>query len=95
MVEINLGVVERLDYPARSFDVVLGLIVMHHLPDETKLQGIREMSRVLKAGGRLVIVDSNLHLLPSFEQERFVQVKTGPVPSVAGYDFSLWKAGGV
>lgn len=94
-IEVSAGVIERLDYPSQSFDVVLCLIVMHHMPDETKVQGIKEMARVLKSGGRLVVVDSNLHLLPSFEQEGFVQVKSGKVPSVSGYDFTLWKIGAI
>ena len=94
-IEVSAGVIERLDYPSQSFDVVLCLIVMHHMPDETKIQGIKEMARVLKSGGRLVVVDSNLHLLPSFEKEGFVQVKSGKVPSVSDYDFTLWKIGAI
>ena len=92
-ININPGVIEQLNYPSKYFDVVLCLIVMHHMPDETKVQGIKEMARVLKPGGRLVVVDSNLHLLPSFEQEGFTQVKSGKVPSVPDYDFILWKNG--
>jgi len=92
-VDINLGVIEKLEYPDQSFDVVLCLIVMHHMPDETKTQGIHEMARVLKPGGCLVVVDSNLHLLPSFKKEGFVQIKTGKVQSVSDYDFALWKIG--
>jgi ubiquinone/menaquinone biosynthesis C-methylase UbiE len=84
-------VIERLDYPDHSFDVILCIIVMHHMPNETKLQGIKEMARVLKPGGRLLVVDSNLQLLPSFEREGFSQIKAGEIPFVAGYDFTLWR----
>ena len=90
-VDIQPGVIERLDYPDHSFDVVLCIIVMHHMPDQTKLQGIKEMARVLKPGGRLLVVDSNLQLLPSFEQEGFSQIKAGEIPFVGGYDFILWR----
>ena len=90
-VDIQPGVIERLDYPDHSFDVILCIIVMHHMPDETKLQGITEMARVLKPGGRLLVVDSNLQLLPSFEQEGFSQIKAGEIPFVGGYDFILWR----
>jgi SAM-dependent methyltransferase len=31
--------------------------MMHHLPDDLKRQGLAEIVRLLKAGGRLVIVD--------------------------------------
>jgi ubiquinone/menaquinone biosynthesis C-methylase UbiE len=89
-VDIKPGVIERLNYPDQSFDVILCIIVLHHMPDEAKLQGIKEMARVLKSGGRLLVVDSNLHLLPSFERGGFSQVKAGEIPSVGGYNFILW-----
>jgi len=91
LIEINPGVIENLEYPADSFDVIFCIIVMHHMPDETKVQGIKEMARVLKPGGRLVVIDSNLHILPSFEEEGFVQVRTGKAQSISDYDFALWK----
>ena len=90
-VDIQPGVIEHLAYPDQSFDVILCIIVMHHMPDEAKLQGIKEMARVLKPGGRLLVVDSNLQLLPSFEQEGFSKVKGGEIPFVGGYDFILWR----
>jgi len=92
-IDINLGVIEQIDYPSQSFDVILCLIVMHHMPDEAKIQGIKEMARVLKPGGRLVVVDSNLQMLPSFEKEGFIQVKSGKAPFIPDYDFILWKKG--
>ncbi len=91
LIDINPGVIEQIDYPSQSFDAILCLIVIHHMPDETKIQGIKEMARVLKPGGRLVIVDSNLQLLPSFEKEGFIQVKSGKAPFIPDYDFALWK----
>jgi ubiquinone/menaquinone biosynthesis C-methylase UbiE len=90
-VDIQPGVIERLNYPDQFFDVILCIIVMHHMPDETKLQGIKEMARVLKPGGRLLVVDSNLQLLPSFEREGFSQVKAGEVPFAGSYNFILWR----
>lgn len=95
LVDINPGVIEQIDYPSQSFDVILCLIVMHHMPDETKVQGIKEMVRVLKPGGRLVVVDSNLQLLPSFEKEGFIQMKSGKAPFIPDYDFVLWQMGSV
>jgi ubiquinone/menaquinone biosynthesis C-methylase UbiE len=90
-VDIQPGVIERLNYPDKSFDVILCIIVMHHMPDETKVEGIKEMARVLKPGGRLLVVDSNLQLLPSFEQEGFSKVKEGKMPFVDSYNFILWR----
>lgn len=36
---------------------MLSTIMMHHLPDILKRQGLAEIARVLKPGGRLVIAD--------------------------------------
>jgi ubiquinone/menaquinone biosynthesis C-methylase UbiE len=44
---------ERLPYPNSTFDLVLGHAVLHHLPDVE--QCVREMLRVLRPGGRLVV----------------------------------------
>jgi ubiquinone/menaquinone biosynthesis C-methylase UbiE len=44
---------ERLPYEDGTFDIVVGHAVIHHLPDVE--QAFREMLRVLRPGGRIVI----------------------------------------
>src|SRR6266498_3348823 len=56
-IEFQIGVIEHLDFPDQTFDVVLSTIMMHHLSDSLKRQGLSEIARVLKSGGRLVIAD--------------------------------------
>jgi ubiquinone/menaquinone biosynthesis C-methylase UbiE len=56
-VEFQLGVIEQLAFPEQTFDVVFSTLMMHHLPGELKRQGLAEIARVLKLGGRLVIAD--------------------------------------
>ena len=64
-IEFQIGVIEQLNFPDHTFDVVLSTIMMHHLSDTLKRQGLAEIARVLrspdpasgKPGGRLVLAD--------------------------------------
>jgi len=53
----ELGVAEKLPFPAASFEVVLNRLMLHHLPGDLKQRGLAEMRRVLKPGGILLVVD--------------------------------------
>lgn len=55
--EFKLGIVERLPFENRHFDGVLASLMLHHLPVELKQEGLGEIHRVLKPGGRLLAVD--------------------------------------
>jgi ubiquinone/menaquinone biosynthesis C-methylase UbiE len=55
--EFQIGVIEHLPFPDKTFDVVFSTLMLHHLPASLKRQGLVEIARVLKGGGRLVIAD--------------------------------------
>lgn len=54
---IQQGTADHLPFPDCSYDVVLCTLVLHHLPPSMQADAIREMSRVLRPGGRIVIAD--------------------------------------
>jgi ubiquinone/menaquinone biosynthesis C-methylase UbiE len=56
-LEVVAGSADRLPYPPGSFDVVFCTLVLHHLPRSMPAGAIREMRRVLRPGGRAVIVE--------------------------------------
>tara|TARA_Y100000310_G_C20617994_1_gene781696 strand:- start:866 stop:1567 length:702 start_codon:yes stop_codon:yes gene_type:complete len=53
-----VGAVEKIPYPDNTFDVVLFCEVIEHVEDDAKV--LREICRVLKPGGRVVITTPSL-----------------------------------
>ena len=58
-VNFQVGLAEKLDFPDASFEAVISRLAIHHLPDDLKGRAFVEILRVLKPGGRLMIVDFN------------------------------------
>ena len=52
--------IEQIDYPEDHFDFALSSLMMHHLPDDLKKDGLQEVQRVLKPGGTLLVIDLDL-----------------------------------
>ena len=67
-VQLEIGDVTMLRFPAESFDKILCSEVIEHVPDLER--AISEMYRVLKPGGYLVVSSPNRHSWYGFD--RFV-----------------------
>jgi ubiquinone/menaquinone biosynthesis C-methylase UbiE len=51
------AIAEALPFPDGQFDAVLSTVMLHHLPQKSRLRAAHEIRRVLKPGGRILAVD--------------------------------------
>jgi ubiquinone/menaquinone biosynthesis C-methylase UbiE len=56
-VRFQNAVAEALPFLGARFDAVLSTLMLHHLPRRVRQQCAREMRRVLKPGGHVLVVD--------------------------------------
>ena len=56
-VAVGIATAQSLPFPEATFDVVLCSLALHHLPQDARAGAIEEMRRVVKPGGRVLIVE--------------------------------------
>ncbi len=56
-IRFDAAIAEELPYPSGKFDAVVSTFFFHHIHFELKKEVLAEVARVLKPGGRLVVVD--------------------------------------
>jgi arsenite methyltransferase len=65
-VELHTADMRHLPFADNTFDVVLSSLAIHNIPDAAgRLQAINEAVRVLKPGGKLLVVDIH-YVIPSY-----------------------------
>jgi len=56
-IKLQIGYADQLPYENNYFDWVISSLTFHHMSIDTKLSSLREMYRVLKPSGMLLITD--------------------------------------
>lgn len=65
-VDVREGALEALPIETASLDVAICSLVLHHQPDPPRVLG--EVARVLKPGGRVLVVDMRPHERTEYQQ---------------------------
>ena len=60
-VDFRVALIEAIPFPDSFFDLVTSSLMLHHLSDDLKTQGLLEIWRVLKPGGRFMATDFAAH----------------------------------
>jgi SAM-dependent methyltransferase len=85
-VRIENGDARKLVYPDANYDVVVSSLAIHNIPErEERAEAVREMWRVLKPGGRLLIFD----ILRTGEYEKVLRESGANDVQRSGLEF-LW-----
>jgi SAM-dependent methyltransferase len=66
-VQVHEGVLEQLPLADRTLDVAVLSLVLHHVADPQR--ALREVARVLRPGGRLLITDMRAHDRTEYQQQ--------------------------
>jgi ubiquinone/menaquinone biosynthesis C-methylase UbiE len=57
-IDFQIAPYEQIPFPENHFDVVLASFMIFHTNDDTRQQGLNEVFRVLKPGGKFLIIDT-------------------------------------
>ena len=74
-VTFQLGSIEDIPFPDENFDVVICSFMIFHMSEKVRNKGIKEIYRVLKPQGRLLVLD--LALPPNTVSRRILKLFLG------------------
>lgn len=80
---LKVASVEKIPFQSNSFDYVLSTEAFHHFPNSQK--AVKEMTRILKKGGKLVIADINFY--SNFIHWLFKKIEPGHVKIYSEREF--------
>jgi ubiquinone/menaquinone biosynthesis C-methylase UbiE len=88
-ITFQVGVAQQLELPDSSFDVVTSTLALHHIPARQRDAAVREMYRVTRPGGRLLVADFEpsqrpLPLHPGGRRLRHAAATVGPLAELVG-----------
>ena len=91
-----VGTAEALQLAPEQFDLVVSSMFMHHLPEELRVQALREMLTVVRPGGTLLVADGHFphhgvrgHLIDMLghgAMRRTMAPDLEPLVAAAGFD---------
>lgn len=79
--DLREGDMADLPFPDASFDVVVSMLALMHIPRQDRQQVFREVARVLRPGGRLLVGVKNSVFERMFGGDRFAAVDVTDVES--------------
>jgi ubiquinone/menaquinone biosynthesis C-methylase UbiE len=89
-VKTQQGPAETLPFPDATFDIVAVRLASHHFADNA--QAVREMARVTRPGGRLVVVDNYGPEDDALDAELRRIETLRDASHVRSYKLSVWRA---
>ncbi len=88
--KFEVGDMVELPFEDEKFDVIFSLVAFHHLPNEDmQLKALKEMKRVLKPDGKIILLNWNAY--SDWVNEK---LKKGDYKDLGGHLFEVpWKTG--